>query len=85
MFNFVLGQRRNVDLHPPPSFRTQTGLQGHVSERQLGGTRGHTDANNDHVERDRNDGSDLLSAILFQSDSQKCTRHDGLTMSRITY
>ena len=71
MFNFVLGQCRNVDLHPPPSFCTQTGLQGHVSERRLAGTRGHTDANNDHVERDRDDGSDLFTSDIVQSDSSK--------------
>ena len=59
--DFALSQRRDVDLHPAPSFRAV--LHGRVSERRVSrlvGPSGQPDANDDHVKGDGDDGRDLF-------------------------
>ena len=82
--DFALGQCRDVDLHLTPSFCAEIVVQGRVSKRyvsRLGGPSGAPDADDGHVERDGNDGRDLLIGDYVSVGLS----HEGLTMSRTTY
>ena len=59
MFEFALGQCRDVDLHPTPSFCAEVDVRGRLCQRCVSRLpRGQPGADDDHVERDGNDGGD---------------------------
>ena len=92
MIDFPLGQVCDVYSHPTPSFCAEIAVHhyGRVSERyvcRLASPSGPPDTDNDHVKCDGDDGCDLLTSDIVSEglSLHERVRHDGLTMSRITY